>query len=65
MIKEDSFYKKNVRKLKGKKCQQRNKIPSGTRKGQRQQAENQISDVDNVLATVSRAEKKRTQRLLK
>ena len=56
------YIRKKVSKPKEKKCQQRNKIPTGTRKGQSQQAENQISDVNNILETLSKnAEEKDTE----
>lgn len=60
--KKTHLHKKEGKQAKGKKCQQRNKIPTGTRKGQSQQAENQISDVNNILETLSKnAEEKDTE----
>lgn len=55
------YIKKDLRKPK-KKCQQRNKIPIGSRKRQNHHAENQISDVENILEKLSKnAEEKDTE----
>lgn len=57
--KKTHLHKKGCKETKGKKCRQRNKIPTGTRKGQSQHAGNQISGVDTILEKLSKNAKEK------